>query len=150
VPFIIRAPGLLPAGRVVDTDVEAMDLSPTLLELAGLPIPESMQGRSLISLTFDELGGSPAAGLTQNEAMARGLKSGRYRLIHSGVARMELFDELDDPREQHDLSGERPIALRQMRNVFGLLVFFENRWKKQTWGSAAKVGDGFYRATEGR
>ena len=150
VPFIIRAPGLLPAGRVVDTDVEAMDLSPTLLELAGLPIPESMQGRSLISLAFDELGGSPAAGLTQNEAMARGLKSGRYRLIHSGVARMELFDELDDPREQHDLSGERPIALRQMRNVFGLLVFFENRWKKQTWGSAAKVGDGFYRATEGR
>jgi hypothetical protein len=146
VPFIIRAPGLLPAGRVVDTDVEAMDLSPTLLELAGLPIPDSMQGRSLIPLAFDEVGGGPAAGLTQNEAMARGLKSGRYRLIHSGVARMELFDEVDDPREQRDLSGQRPIALRQMRNVFGLLVYFENRWKKQTWGSAANVGDGFYRA----
>jgi hypothetical protein len=146
VPFIIRAPGLLPAGRVVDTDVEAMDLSPTLLALAGLPVPESMQGRSLISLALDEVGGSPALGLTQNEAMARGLKSGRYRLIHSGVARMELFDELDDPREEHELSGQRPIALRQMRNIFGLLVFFENRWKKQTWGSAANVGDGFYRA----
>jgi len=145
VPFIIRAPGLLPAGRTIDTDVEAMDLSPTLLELAGLPIPGSMQGRSLISLTFDEVGGGPAAGLTQIEAVSRGLKTGRYRLIHSGVARMELFDELDDPREQHDLSGERPIALRQMRNVLGLLAFFENRWKKQAWGSAANVGEGFYR-----
>ncbi|MGA7744354.1 MAG: sulfatase-like hydrolase/transferase [Polyangia bacterium] len=150
VPFIIRAPGLLPAGRVIDTDVEAMDLSPTLLELAGLPVPDSMQGRSLIPLTFDEVGGGPAAGLTQIESVSRGLKTGRYRLIHSGVARMELFDELDDPREQHDLSGERPIALRQMRNVFGLLVFFENRWKKQAWGSAANVGEGFYRAIEGK
>jgi arylsulfatase A-like enzyme len=145
VPFIIRAPGLLPAGRAVDTDVEAMDLSPTLLELAGLPIPDSMQGRSVISLAFDEVARSPAAGLTQNEATSRGLKSGRYRLIHSGVARMELFDEIEDPREQHELSGQRPIALRQMRNVFGLLVFFENRWKKQSWGSAANVGEGFYR-----
>jgi hypothetical protein len=144
VPFIIRAPGLLPAGRVVDTDVEAMDLSPTLLALAGLPIPDSMQGRSLIPLVFDEVGGGPATGLTQIESVSRGLKTGRYRLIHSGVARMELFDELDDPREQHDLSGERPIALRQMRNVLGPLVFFENRWKKQAWGSAANVGEGFY------
>jgi hypothetical protein len=150
VPFIIRAPGLLPAGRVVDTDVEAMDLSPTLLALAGLPIPDSMQGRSLIPLVFDEVGGGPATGLTQIEAVSRGLKAGRYRLIHSGVARMELFDELDDPREQHDLSGERPIALRQMRNVLGPLVFFENRWKKQTWGSAANVGEGFYIGASGK
>jgi Arylsulfatase A and related enzymes len=150
VPFVIRAPGLLPAGRAVDTDVEAMDLSPTLLDLAGLPIPDSMQGRSVIGLALDEVGGSPAVGLTQNEAMARGLKSGRYRLIHSGVARMELFDELEDPREQHEISGQRPIALRQMRNVLGLLVFFENRWKKQTWGNAANVGEGFYREIETR
>ncbi len=109
-----------------------------------------MQGRSLIPLAFDEVGGGPAAGLTQIEAVSRGLKTGRYRLIHSGVARMELFDELDDPREQHELSGQRPIALRQMRNIFGLLVFFENRWKKQSWGSAANVGEEFYRAAEGR
>ena len=146
VPFIIRAPGLLPAGRVVEADVEAMDLSPTMLDLAGLPIPEGMQGRSVLPLVFDELAGNPAAGLTQNEAMARGLKSGRYRLIHSGVARMELYDEVEDPREQRELSAQRPIALRQMRNVLGLLVCFENRWKKQAWGSAANLSEAFYGA----
>ena len=150
VPLIIRAPGLLPAGRVIDTDVEAMDLSPTLLELAGLPIPDTMQGRSLIPLALDDMAGSPAASLTQIEATSRGMKSGRYRLIHSGVARMELYDELDDPREQREISGQRPIALRQMRNVLGLLVFFENRWKKAGWGSAANVEEGFYRAADGR
>jgi len=150
VPFIIRAPGLLPPGRVIDSDVEAMDLSPTLLELAGLPVSDAMQGRSLIPLAFDEIGGSPSVGLTQNESMSRGLKTGRYRLIHSGVARMELFDEVEDPREQHEISGQRPIALRQMRNVLGLLVFFENRWKKPVWGNAANVNEAFYRAAEGR
>ncbi|HEX7597203.1 MAG TPA: sulfatase, partial [Polyangia bacterium] len=60
VPFIIRAPGLLPPGRAVEADVEAMDLSPTMLALAGLPIPDAMQGRSLLPLAFDELAGSPA------------------------------------------------------------------------------------------
>jgi hypothetical protein len=109
-----------------------------------------MQGRSLIPLALDEVAGGPAAGLTQIEAVSRGLKTGRYRLIHSGVARMELFDELDDPREQRELSGQRPIALRQMRNVLSLLVFFENRWKKQAWGNAANVGEGFYRGIEVR
>jgi arylsulfatase A-like enzyme len=146
VPFIIRAPGLLPAGRAIEADVQAMDLAPTLLDLAGLPIPEGMQGRSVIPLVFDELAGRPGLGLTQNETMARGLKSGRYRLIHSGVARMELYDEIEDPREQHELSGQRPIALRQMRNVLGLLVFYENRWKAQAWGSAANLAEGFYDA----
>jgi choline-sulfatase len=150
VPFIIRAPGLLPTGKAVEMDVEAMDLAPTVLQLAGLPVPESMQGRSVLPLAFDEISVSPGVGLTQNEATARGMKSGRYRLIHSGVARMELFDEIDDPREQQELSGQRPIALRQMRNVLSLLVFYENQWKKQIWGTAANLTEAFYSAAQPR
>jgi arylsulfatase A-like enzyme len=150
VPFIIRAPGLLPTGKAVETDVEAMDLAPTVLQLAGLPVPEGMQGRSVIPLAFDEVSASPGVGLTQSEATARGMKSGRYRFIHSGVARMELFDEVEDPREQQELSSQRPIALRQMRNVLSLLVFYENQWKKQTWGSAANVTEAFYTASQSR
>ena len=48
VPFMIHAPGLLPEGQVIAADVEAMDLAPTLLELAGLPVPDSMQGQSVL------------------------------------------------------------------------------------------------------
>jgi arylsulfatase A-like enzyme len=150
VPFIIRAPGLLPTGKAVATDVEAMDLAPTVLQLAGLPAPEGMQGRSVIPLVFDEVSSGPGVGLTQSEATARGMKSGRYRLIHSGVAKMELYDEFDDQREQKELSGQRPIALRHMRNVLSLLVFYENQWKKQTWGTAANVTEAFYASTQAR
>lgn len=147
VPFMIHAPGLLPAGRVIDAEVEAMDLAPTVLDLAGLPVPESMQGQSVLPVALDEITYSPAASMTQNGAMARGMKSGRYRMIHSGVGRIELFDEIEDPREHHDVVSKRPIALRQMRNVFALQVGFENQWKKRVWGSPAKPLEAFYAAS---
>jgi arylsulfatase A-like enzyme len=150
VPFIIRAPGLLPSGKVVESDVEAMDLAPTILELAGLPVPEAMQGMSALRLARDEVGFGHGAGLTQNESTSRGMKSGRYRFIHSGVAKMELFDEIEDPREQNSVSGKRPLALRQMRNVFSLLVAYENQWKKGVWGSPANVTEAFYREIQGK
>ncbi len=147
VPFIVRAPGLLPTGRVVDTDVEAMDLAPTVLDLAGLPVPESMQGYSVLPVALDEIAHSPAASLTQNGTMSRGMKSGRYRMIHSGVGRIELFDQIEDPREHNDVVSKRPIALRQMRNVFAIQVGFENQWKKRAWGSPAKPSEAFYAAS---
>ena len=37
VPLIVRAPGALPAGRVVEALSQAVDVAPTLLDLAGLP-----------------------------------------------------------------------------------------------------------------
>jgi hypothetical protein len=37
-----------------------------------------------------------------------------------------------------------------MRNVLSLLVFYENQWKKQTWGSAANVTEAFYTASQSR
>ena len=143
VPLMIRAPGFLPAGKVVNADVEAMDLFPTLLDLAGIPIPPETQGSSLLPLVRDEAGHSPRAALSQNLGMGRGIKVGRYRFIHSG-ARLELYDELGDPREQQDLTTKRPIALREMRNVFSLAVAFENRWKKRAWGTAANLTESFY------
>jgi hypothetical protein len=61
---------------------------------------------------------------------------------------MELFDEIEDPRELVDLVGKRLIALRQMRNVLALQVGFENQWKKGAWGSPASPTEAFYRAND--
>jgi len=38
VPLIVRAPGLIPPGRVVSEQARTIDIVPTVLELAGLPI----------------------------------------------------------------------------------------------------------------
>jgi arylsulfatase A-like enzyme len=139
VPLIIRAPGLFPKGRVVEADVEITDVYATMLALAGItPLP-IVEGTSLVPLVFDELGGTPRASLTVDGQVARGMKEQRYRLVHYGPGRIELYDEYEDRREQKNVAAERPIALRQMRGVLGLLYGYETRWNKTRWGTAANV-----------
>jgi arylsulfatase A-like enzyme len=47
IPFMIRYPALQTVSNALDHTVLNLDLAPTILDLAGLPIPETMQGRSL-------------------------------------------------------------------------------------------------------
>jgi len=148
VPLMIRAPGLFPAGHVVHADVEVMDLYATLLDLAGVKPTAAAEGTSLIPLARDEVGQSPRAALTVDGQVARGLKVQRYRMVHRGPGRIELYDEYDDPREQKDVAAEHPIALRGMRGVLGLLYAYETTWSKARWGTAANVTEAFY-ATAG-
>jgi choline-sulfatase len=143
VPLIIRAPGLFAPGHVVESDVEITDVYATMLALAGIkPLP-IVEGTSLVPLVFDEVGASPRAALTVDGQVARGLKEQRYRLVHYGPGRMELYDEYEDRREQKNVAAERPIALRQMRSVLGLLYGYETKWNKTRWGTAANVTPDF-------
>ncbi|HUX85838.1 MAG TPA: sulfatase-like hydrolase/transferase, partial [Chloroflexota bacterium] len=50
VPMIWSWPGHFPSGTRSDALVELTDVAPTLLQLAGLPIPKGMQGRSLLPI----------------------------------------------------------------------------------------------------
>lgn len=46
IPMLVRYPKLFPKGKVCDQMVLNLDIAPTFLDLAGLPIPSEMQGRS--------------------------------------------------------------------------------------------------------
>ncbi len=46
VPLLVRWPGRVAAGTKVDRAVQTVDIFPTLVELAGLPVPEGLVGRS--------------------------------------------------------------------------------------------------------
>ena len=50
VPLVVRWPGKTPAGHWVTDYVSLMDLAPTLLEAAGLPVPHEMVGRSFLDV----------------------------------------------------------------------------------------------------
>ena len=50
VPLVVRWPAGLAAGRRVETFASLTDIAPTLLELAGVGVPSSMTGRSLLPL----------------------------------------------------------------------------------------------------
>jgi arylsulfatase A-like enzyme len=108
VPFMIHAPGLLPAGRVIETDVEAMDLAPTVLELAGIPVPDSMQGQSVLATALDEIAHAPSSSMTQNGTMCA--RDQVRALSHDplGPGRIELYDEIEDPARAHRTGRQAP------------------------------------------
>lgn len=47
VPLLVRAPGLIPAGRRIGTPTSLVDVMPTLLDLLGVPVPPGLDGESL-------------------------------------------------------------------------------------------------------
>lgn len=112
VPLLARGPGVQ-AGRVPTQMVANIDLAPTFLDLAGLPIPAFMQGRSLLPLLRGE---TPADWRTSvyyryyhdpghhNTAAHLGVRTATHKLIHYWKQdAYEMFDLLQDPAEQHNL-----------------------------------------------
>jgi uncharacterized sulfatase len=57
VPLAMMWPARVPAGRRVDDFVNFADLAPTMLEAAGLPVPASMSGRSLLKVLTSSASG---------------------------------------------------------------------------------------------
>jgi len=47
VPLLMRLPGRIPGNLKIDASVELVDLAPTFLDYAGVPVPESFEGHSL-------------------------------------------------------------------------------------------------------
>jgi arylsulfatase A-like enzyme len=112
VPLLARGPGIK-AGHTPEQFVANIDLAPTFLDLAGLPIPESMQGRSLAPLLRGE---SPQDWRTSvyyryyhdpghhNTVAHLGVRTATHKLIHYWKQDVyELFDLTKDPTEQRNL-----------------------------------------------
>ena len=119
IPLMIRLPGGRLA-RAVDEVVESVDLMPTLLELAGAPIPTGVQGSSLLPLLL----GRPAEG--PHVAFSESPFFGRQRAVTLGGQRMiftqktgavELYDYRADPLEQSDLAGAQPAGIEPRRQL---------------------------------
>ena len=107
VPLIFRGPGV-PVGVSRAAQCYLRDLFPTVCELTGIEVPESVTGRSLVPALLgqmDEL--RPfIVGYFQN--YQRMIRTDRWKLIrYPEIDRTQLFDLQTDPFERHDLSGER-------------------------------------------
>jgi arylsulfatase A-like enzyme len=117
VPLTVTGPGL--PGRAVGTPVSGVDLLPTLLDLAGLPIPGSLQGTSLVPFAGDD---PPEHGPVFSEMLADANHSDRRVIVQWpwklqwGITFGEytLYDLSKDPNETEDLSRERPAVVRRL------------------------------------
>jgi len=108
VPGLLALPGGEARGREIDLPVRSIDLAPTLLALAGLPVPEPFEGRSLVPLLHGEsLEEVPAVFQRSLFGSESGPADGiRWRgwKLHG----RKLFDLRVDPGEKDDLSAKDP------------------------------------------
>ncbi|MFQ5623514.1 MAG: alkaline phosphatase family protein [Paracoccaceae bacterium] len=129
VPLIIRDPRNAGTyGATVDAFTETVDVTPTILDWLGIPVPVAMNGASLLpflagrtpvdwrdSISIELDFGDPETptawqeemGLTLREANLAILRENRFKLIHfNGGYPPLLFDLENDPDEMRDLAGD--------------------------------------------
>ena len=109
--LVVAGPGLAAPGRPTDRLVELVDLYPTLLELAGLPKPERLDGVGLGPLLADpdrpvkEAAVSAARRFT--DPLGRTVRTDRWRYTEWPDGSRELYDHDQDPGELRNLALER-------------------------------------------
>ncbi|WP_235951988.1 sulfatase family protein [Crateriforma spongiae] len=124
-PLMIRWPGVTQAGSTNDDIVSNLDFAETFLDLAGVPVPDEMQGRSLVPLLRGQTPAdwrkdfyyhyyeNPGA---HNVARHCGVTDGRYKLIHfyalegKPIDDWELFDLQKDPNELSSIADDPEYA----------------------------------------
>lgn len=123
VPLLVKPPGRSRAKRIAEP-VSLVDLFPTVLDYAGVPLPKDLDGVSLLPAIRSGRAGSRAIYL---ESMAgnlnygwsplHGVRRGRYKLIEG--ARPELYDVELDPREMDNLAPKEPRLVSDLGAELG-------------------------------
>jgi arylsulfatase A-like enzyme len=123
VPYFISWPGHFRSGAIHEGVVSLLDFAPTILDIAGVPIPEgpcpvepeapdapsAWPGRSLVPVLTGEDTSTDSACVVEMDEDYLGFKmrtlvTKRYRLTcYSGQNYGELFDLQEDPDELHNL-----------------------------------------------
>jgi len=128
IPFIVRAPGFMSgAGKSSGQMVLNIDVAPTVLEMAGLPVPGNMQGQSFVPILKSESAPGRAAWLYEyfrdfpyRVPTMHGVRTQTHKYIeYEGRRKPELYDIIRDPLEKQNLmdtAEDRALAaeLKQM------------------------------------
>lgn len=106
VPLIFAGPGVKPGQRCTQP-AELLDIYPTLLDLAGLPQREGLEGLSLVPQLKDAATRRDRPAITSHNQGNHGIRSERWRYIRYADGSEELYDHLHDPDEWTNLA-DRP------------------------------------------
>jgi len=140
IPLFVKVPGA--SARQIDKEVSLVDVMPTMLQALQLPIPPSVQGRSLLS---DILGKpSPSASNLYAESylpllhfhwsQLRALESDGLKYIEA--PRPELYDTRVDPHETKNLLPGKQALSHEMRDR---LLTVERRYTPASGGGAKET-----------
>ncbi len=136
VPLLMGWPRGIARGVRVDRVTETIDVMPTLLALSRLPLPEGIQGESLVPLlTGDGSGfhdrpaisekavtksgeGAPWPADTESYSIIdSGFKLVHHRTRKEGTPEFELFDANEDPLDKTDIASQHPDQVKRLSSL---------------------------------
>ncbi len=130
VPLIIKpstAGAAFPRGVVVKSQVRNFDVMPTLLELAGLPVPDEIEARSLVPLLRDPDTEADRPTVIETSVPALGYRDSRWKYVlrfSPEDQSEELYSLREDPAEQTDVASRQPMELERVRtHVLDYVMF---------------------------
>jgi choline-sulfatase len=101
VPLIFAGPGITP-GQHCSQPAELLDLYPTLVELAGLPSRDGLEGVSLVPQLVNASARRDRPAITSHNQGNHAVRSDRWRYIRYADGSEELYDMQADPHEWHN------------------------------------------------
>jgi arylsulfatase A-like enzyme len=146
VPFIMRWPGHIPAGREDDLLLSFADLTPSLLSLAGLGdrTPGAVEGTDHSGIMLGREGQRPESalyvsmGAEHPEWGRRGIRTQRYTFVMqrvNGEERYTLHDNDEDPYQLRNVADENRGLVPDLRAE-------TVRWLRETGDPWLSVGQG--------
>jgi len=117
IPFIAQWKGKLPAGKVDDRPVISLDILPTVLAAANLPIPEHLDGVNLLPYLTGEKANAPARALCWRYSPQRAIRVGDWKLLQTGK-KTELFHLATDIGEKTNLAGKEPAKVKELEAAY--------------------------------
>lgn len=127
-PLIISDPDRKHSGARSTALTEYIDLYPTLCDLTGLPIPEHLEGISMMPLLDNPDQPWKQAAFSQfhnGDAWGSSVRTARYRLtewVHGQTRELiatELYDHQNDPQENYNVAGDNQYRqiVEEVRSV---------------------------------
>jgi arylsulfatase A-like enzyme len=133
VPGLLEWPARINAGKVTDIPCSTSDYFPTVTDVLGFKMkgqPEPMEGVSLLPLIESKMTERPLPiGFDSRNQVS--LTGNRYKIYSNDKGKTYmLFDLLEDPGENKDLSAEKPQVLQSMKTTLA-------KWRKSCKDSLA-------------
>ena len=115
VPFFAYWKNVLPAGKVYDHPVSALDFAATSMAVAGMEPPETFDGKNLIPYLSGEKSGAPHEALYWRFWKQSAIRVGDWKFMYLGDGGEFLFNLTEDPGEEINLAEELPELARELK-----------------------------------
>jgi arylsulfatase A-like enzyme/tetratricopeptide (TPR) repeat protein len=121
VPLVIKLPNERSAGSRVSAKARLVDVSPTILQIAGVAIPSTMQGQSLISAPAANFPDRPVYSESVYGQRAfgwsvlRSWRSGKYLYVEA--PNRELYEQTTDVEAEHNVAPQAPAVTSTMESA---------------------------------